>query len=294
MSFEQFLSKVKTGGLARNNRFAVAFYGLPVASLSSGNQLRDVLLLCDAAQLPGQSYATVPNRTFGELRETPYDRLYEPITLSFYVDRGMEVKYFFDRWMDKIYNPGSRKFAYYDEYTCDAAITVLDSNTEPAQGRVFGKAMTTDWEEWNNETYTVSLREMYPKSVSAVSLDNANKDVMKLTVTFQYKYWTSMTHETFNTTLGEPINPNIFESYNSDFYDFQGAFNSFTGASSTGGTPGFDGSVPDAQGFLTSATQKMSDFVNGSKLGAAVGTYGFTKLANGGFPKLSNIMNLEF
>jgi hypothetical protein len=268
MSFSEFLSEVKTGGLARNNRFTVSFDGGELIGAITGNDYRKLLLFCDGAQLPGQSLATVPNRTFGEIRETPYDRLYEPVTLSFYCDTQMQVKYYFDNWMDQIYNPATRKFAYYDDYICNLTIDAKDTQ--------------------NNTQYRVTMFEAYPKSVSAVQMDAANKDVMKVNVTFQYKSWTSKPLEVYYRGAGDPISAStIFESYSNYFPDFQSAWNGYADNNrfgATGGLPGFDGLLPDTQGFLTSASQRLTDFTRG----------GLSGMTGGRLPSLSNIMNLKF
>ena len=293
MSFSEFLAQVKTKGLARNNRYAVAFHGNGVAGFDNNN-LRSALLFCDSAQLPGQSYATVMNRSFGELRETPYDRLYEPITLSFYVDREMQVKYLFDRWMDKIASPATRKYNYYDDYVCNIAISVFDNYAESSPGSRMDSPLR--WTEKNNETYVVVLHEAYPKSVSAVQLDQANKDVMKVTVTFQYKYWLSEPQEVYNMALGSPISPSIQRVYSESFGSFQQAYNQFNDlglatntripnpSTLTGGLPGFDGGLPDTQGFLTQANQALTNLTRG----------GLSGITGGRFPSLSDIMNLRF
>ena len=39
--------------------------------------------------------------------------------------------------------------------------------------------------------YQIKLFECYPKNIGTVQLDYASKDVMKLTVEMQYKYWVS-------------------------------------------------------------------------------------------------------
>ena len=78
---KDFISEIKTQGLARTNRFTVE-----IAPPSEGPAVaRRILLFCEQASLPGISYASTSNRTYGELREVPYDRLFEPITLQFHV-----------------------------------------------------------------------------------------------------------------------------------------------------------------------------------------------------------------
>ena len=88
-----FISLVKLGGLARTNRYTVLFSKF-------GEQSRDVLLLCDQVQLPGTNFNTSDMRTYGEVRKAPYERLYDDVNMSFYVDTGLTVKKFFDDWQN--------------------------------------------------------------------------------------------------------------------------------------------------------------------------------------------------
>jgi len=163
----QFIAEVKTGALARTNRFAVEM--TPPGGINPG-KLKKILLFCDTVQLPGINYSTVQNRTFGEFREVPYEKLYEPISLTFYVDLDMEVKKMFDDWVSLISDPKTRTYNYYNTYIAPKfVIEVQDIN--------------------DKTRYQVELFEAYPKNVNAISLDNASKDVMKLTVNMQYKYW---------------------------------------------------------------------------------------------------------
>lgn len=165
-----FISKIKQEGLARNNRFLVCITPKQPYQLDpTGSWLQDVLLLCDQVQLPGTNFNTADTHTYGEVRKAPYERLYEDINMSFYVDTSMTVKYFFDNWMTYIQNPGTRNFNYYDDYTSDITIEVQDLK--------------------NQSRYAVQLREAFPKSIGAVQLDQANKDIMKISINFAYKYY---------------------------------------------------------------------------------------------------------
>lgn len=163
---KDFVSQVKSGGLARSNRYAVIMT-LPFAFNSEVT--KKALMFCDQIQLPGTNFSTTQNRTFGEFRETPYEKLYEPITMSFYVDRDMLIKDMFDQWQNSIYNPQTRVFNYYNNYITDMTIEVQDNKDTPK--------------------YYVTLHECYPKSVGAVQLDYASKDVMKLSVSIAYKWF---------------------------------------------------------------------------------------------------------
>jgi hypothetical protein len=202
----QFISEVKTGALARTNRFGVEF--TPPAGINPGN-LRKILLFCDTVQLPGINYSTVQNRTFGEFREVPYEKLYEPINLTFYVDNDMMVKKMFDDWMSLISDPNTRTYSYYDTY--------------------IAKKFTIEVQDINDKTrYQIELFEAYPKNMNAVNLDNASKDVMKLTVNMQYKYWTATPIEPLAD--GQKIPTSLIDKLTKNFTGFQETLNRTLGS----------------------------------------------------------------
>lgn len=189
-----FISKVKQDGLARNNRFLVCITPKSPWEWGPNNWLQDALLLCDQVQLPGTNYNTADMRTYGEIRKAPYERLYDDINMSFYVDTSMTVKLLFDNWMMNIQDPGTRNFNYYDQYVSDIVIEVQDTK--------------------NQTRYAIQLREAYPKSIGAIQLDQSNKDIMKLSVNFAYKYY----------VVGKPISIQNTDSASGGFavYNFQG------------------------------------------------------------------------
>lgn len=179
MQISDFVANISSmGGLARTNRFSVLVnppsYALKeLNSTGSSIILRSVLMFCDTVQLPGVSLNTAQTRTFGEVREVPYETNYEPITISFYVDNNFLVKQIFDAWILGIQDWNTRKFKYYKDYTTDFTLYVQDTEDS-------GK-------------YAVKLFEAYPKTVSAISMSYDSKEVMKINVALMYKYWRSYT-----------------------------------------------------------------------------------------------------
>jgi hypothetical protein len=180
LPISEFISKIKSDGLARTNRFAVM---MPLPSVLGGGanpymaNSMEVSLLCENIVLPGINLNSIQNRTYGELRETPYETMYDAITATFYVDRKMKVKHLFDSWILAVQGyggprngTGTRNFRYYDEYTVPQMQIYVNDTL-------------------NQTYYGVSLYEVYPKTVSSITLDNNSKEIMKLTVTFQYKFW---------------------------------------------------------------------------------------------------------
>lgn len=161
-SLNEFISKVKSNNFARQNRFTVSI------SSPAGGDSNLTELFCEQAVLPGISVSTQPVRTYGEAREVVYDRNFESITLTFLVDKQYAVKDFFESWMNKVIDPNSRLVGFYDEYVRDMVIMTQDNK--------------------DNDTYYVILRELYPKTIAPIQLDHNSKDIVKLQVTFNYKY----------------------------------------------------------------------------------------------------------
>jgi hypothetical protein len=210
---KDFISQVKSGSIARTNRFAISFTppansGKPYLGGVEPNSLRKLILFCDQVQLPGVNYQTNQNRTFGEYREVPYEKIFDVINMSFYVDNDMKVKDIFDSWMGAIQDPVTRTFRYYDQYTSDMTIEVQDLN--------------------NKTRYAVKLFECYPKNIGAIQLDYASKEVMKLTVVMQYKNWTATPVSVLPDD--QKINGGLIDRFTKDFSGFQQSLNNTIGA----------------------------------------------------------------
>lgn len=169
---DQFISVVRKEGLARNNRFVV--YITPPSSLLGAMPDVKLRFLCDTATIPGMNFLSNPVTTYGEQREVVYNRSFEPINLEFMLDQSMEIKRFFDDWQAKIVDPISRTVSYYQDYIGIIEIYQLDYS---------------DKEQWR---YAARIHEAFPKSVAAISYTAGGKDVSKLSVSIEYKYWTPL------------------------------------------------------------------------------------------------------
>jgi hypothetical protein len=211
----EFIGSVASEGLMGSSRFTVDI-GIPNIITSKNfyiGDLRKIQLYCDNITLPGLSLSTTQARTFGEIREMPYERLFDNVNMNFYVDNAMHTKLFFDTWIQSIQDPFTRKFAYYKGptgYTTDITIKVYDIA--------------------DKQRYTVTLYECYPKSIGAINMDYSSKEVMKLQVSINYKYWLSGTNDGNNAVDSNNIpteSATIPNDYFTDFPNYQATINSF-------------------------------------------------------------------
>jgi hypothetical protein len=171
-NLEQFISTVKNG-MQMSYNFDVQFTG-PAAS-----EARDLSLLCEEVTVPGMSLASNTVFTYGEPREVVYNRVFEPANFTFLVDINSTALTFFKSWMDKIINPNTRLVSYYNDYVGSVAIKHLNN------GRLISAGNNSE----KQETYEVTLVDAYPKAIQSYTLSNNTKDILRYSVTMQYKYW---------------------------------------------------------------------------------------------------------
>lgn len=168
----EFISKIKSTGLAKTNRYRVTI-ATPTLMTGFMNSGRLITLFCESTSLPGQVIATTEQRIMGETREFPYSKFYDNITLSFYIDNNFEVKGFFDNWLNSVSNTQNKITSYYKDYIAPTVlIEVLPMDSEVS-------------------TYSITLHEAYPKGISPIQLSADSRDIAKIGVSLNYKYYTT-------------------------------------------------------------------------------------------------------
>ena len=105
-----------TGDLARPNRFLVE---IPLPIKSFGEEIMDdsrtLMLRCENAQLPGRTFATTEQRTYGPIEKHPYLVTYNDIDLTFILSDDMGTKKIFDDWLEYINPQRTNNFGYPEE-----------------------------------------------------------------------------------------------------------------------------------------------------------------------------------
>jgi len=179
-SYDEFKSMVQSEGFARTNRFFIqlsppAIEGATAELLTgSGQNSRNLHMLCQSVSIPGVNVTTDEVRTTGEVINAPYDRNFGDATFTFYVDQKLYVRRYFDEWIENIQNPYTRMLKYHDEFAAPAlTVVVLDMK--------------------NDHCYMISLNEVFPKSIGVLSVGSENNNIMTLDVTFSYRNYITYT-----------------------------------------------------------------------------------------------------
>ena len=192
-NLSQFLSQSRRDSFARVNRFEV--FILPPLALSRNRDAISVSLYCEMASLPPVNISTKSFKIFGPTYQRPFGAEYggEGISLTFHVDRDMQVKKFFDEWTAKVVDPDTGLVGYQEEYTTTIRLRQLD--------------------EQDTVTYGIELTEAFPRSVNLLELNNsAQNQTHRLNVLFAYRYWKDTDREFETTPTDIPrqlLNPSI-------------------------------------------------------------------------------------
>ena len=170
--------KSKIGGFAKGNRYNVTFAGLP-AGLDAGVN-ENLQYLCESVSLPTKGIASNAQDIYGPPREIPYRETFTEAALSFILDDNFTVKRFFDKWQENIINVETGNVSYWNDFVATINITRLSNDASNFE-------IATD-------KYKIELREAYPSAVGEIALGHTmGGDVLKLSVTFKYRKWMSLT-----------------------------------------------------------------------------------------------------
>ena len=177
-NLSQFIGAVREDSFARVNRFEV-FINAP-SSLTNKNIANSgaISLYCEMASLPPVNISTKSFKIFGPTYQRPFSAEYggEGISLTFHVDRDMQVKKFFDNWTAKVVDPDSGFVGFQEDYISTIRLRQLNEQDEV--------------------TYELELEEAFPRSVNLLELNNsAQNQTHRLNVLFAYRYWKDVSPE---------------------------------------------------------------------------------------------------
>jgi hypothetical protein len=175
-SLQRFISLLKAEGIQTTDRFMVQFSKPQIDLPADTNAMVALSLLCEEASLPQHSLRTRTVKINGleSHRASGIDYHSDTITFGFYLQRTLRAKRFFENWMDGIVSPVTREIAFYNDYTADVEMTILDKSNSPV--------------------FKIKLMECFPRSVEAIPLSFGSHQAMKLQVKMAFNKWVAVKH----------------------------------------------------------------------------------------------------
>jgi len=185
----EFLAFINRYGVAKTSHFRLHI-PLTFKGDTFGESARLLGLRCEATELPGRQLVSNDSRTYGPTYKTPYQSLYQEITLNFIETANFVIRGFFETWMSSIYNPSTNKLSYPNTYRSDVSLTQYDvtdgsrphSVTEPETLRASLK-----------ESAVWVLHHSFPTAINQMPVSWAEDGLHRVTVTLAYEWYTLST-----------------------------------------------------------------------------------------------------
>ena len=203
----QMLRYIMQGeGLARTGRFYASFQ-LPTGSdgpqsglYAGGDEFtgfateeinrqiqldnsRRVNAFCRSITMPDRTMTTSPIVTGpGAPRHFVTDHTYGDLTATFYADKYLRERQYFELWQKSAFNSISNNYEFYDNYVSDIDLFNLGQFANSA-------GSSEDPAARDDLTHGVKLYDCYPVGIGAPALTYDNNNVVTFDVTFKYRYW---------------------------------------------------------------------------------------------------------
>ena len=202
----RFIAQINQGeGLARPTRYLVIIqppqkvydhsneFDMTPANndLESGETKRNVGMMCNKVTLPNRDINTEPHTMYGPRREMPYAYSFSGnIECTFYGDKFLRQRQFFENWQKKIMNIETHNMGWYDDYVGTMDIFQLGS---------FSAEQDRD-----RTTYAVRLYEVYPQTIGSIDYSYGAVDTpVNIPITLNFRTWRNLTIDQVNgATVG--------------------------------------------------------------------------------------------
>jgi hypothetical protein len=144
-------------------------------AMNQDQNKRRVQAFCSEIAMPSREGVQKEIRHNGPTRKFVYDYTSPEISATFYTDKFMRERTFFEMWQKAAFSNSTHNFNYYNDY-----VAPLD---------IFALGQFASRDERDDITYGVRLFECYPKNISEVTFSHTANEIQTFTVTFSFRYW---------------------------------------------------------------------------------------------------------
>ena len=173
------------GSVAKGCRFAVrilpAGTGNLLSSLGYNSFMQDLTFVCESADFPGRGFDVTESRYYGAPFLLPRNTKYEAANLAFICRTDSMERQLFDDWLELINPTNIWDFNYAKQYYCKIEIFQFAEFGEPGRAQN-GAGIPKPVYQWN-------LWQAWPMLVAPQQVTWAETDILRLSVTFAYRYW---------------------------------------------------------------------------------------------------------
>ena len=183
--FTDFRAYINRYGVAKTSHFTlsvpIVLKGASGAKFSDLNKLLG--LRCEATELPGRQLLSNDSRTYGPTYKTPYQSLYQELTVNFLETSTFLIREFFEAWMSTVFNPVTNQLEYPGAYRYPITLTQYDVMPENGDTPNSTLVSIAEWKMHN----------AFPTAVNQMPVAWAEDGLHRTTVSFAYEWYTLST-----------------------------------------------------------------------------------------------------
>jgi hypothetical protein len=163
-------AEISSRGVSQPSRFVGQIVTVPRTMVggAAGALQSDLHFRIEGAEIPGTQIQYQELRHYDMTQKFAYGKMHDELNLVIRVDKDMEVKRFFDAWVDSIYNPRTGNLHYKIDYVGEVHISQLRNDATVA--------------------YTAKLIDAFPVQIQPMTLGwDQTTSYNRLTVVFTYR-----------------------------------------------------------------------------------------------------------
>ena len=161
-----------------------------ISTMNTDPTKRRVQAFCSAITMPSREAVQKEIRHNGPTRKFVYNYTTPEVTATFYTDKFMRERTFFEIWQKAAFSNLTHNINYYSDYVAPIDIMALGNYASR--------------QERDDTTYAVRLLECYPKVISDVSFSHEANEIQTFEVTFSFRNWVNyFIDKTGGIDLGE-------------------------------------------------------------------------------------------
>ena len=146
-----------------------------IRTMNTDPTKRRVQAFCSAISMPSREAVQKEIRHNGPTRKFVYNYTTPEITATFYTDKFMRERTFFEIWQKAAFSNLTHNINYYNDYVSPVDIMALGNYASR--------------QERDDVTYAVRLLDCYPQTISEVSFSHDTNAIQTFSVTFSYRNW---------------------------------------------------------------------------------------------------------
>lgn len=159
---------------------------------------RRVNAFCKSITIPDRTMVTEPVINGpGAPYNIVVDHTYADVTATFYADKYLRERTYFELWQKAAYHDGTNNYNFYDNYVSDIDIFHLGQFANAGGG-------SEDPAARDDVTYGVKLYDCFPVNIGAPTVAYDATGVVTFDVTFKYRHWLNyFINKTADVELGD-------------------------------------------------------------------------------------------